>query len=212
MSESSLFKRSKPTRVVFDIGNVLLVWNPRRLYRNIFSTESEVEYFLTRVLPPEWNLEQDRGRPWSEAETLQIAQFPQYAAEIRAWRARWIEMIPDAIHGTVAILEALKAQGIPLYAITNFASDTLQEAKSRYAFLANSFIDMVVSGDEKLLKPDPAIYQVLLDRQKLGAEDCVFIDDSQANVDAAAALGFHALHFTTPEIFAADLRALGFNV
>jgi 2-haloacid dehalogenase len=209
MSESS---PCRPTRVVFDIGNVLLHWDPRLLYRTIFHSADEVEDFLTRVLPPEWNLEQDRGRPWSEAEAIQIALFPHYATEIRAWRARWIEMIPGAIQGTVAILEALKAQGVPLYAITNFASDTLLEARGHHAFLGNSFIDTVVSADEKLLKPDPAIYQVLLDRQKLRANDCVFIDDSKANVAAAAALGFHALHFSTPEAFAADLRALGFIV
>ena len=212
MSESSHANPGLPTRIVFDIGNVLLRWEPRCLYRTIFPTEDQVEDFLTQVLPPEWNLEQDRGRPWSEAEAIQIALFPQYAAEIRAWRARWIEMIPGAIEGTVAILEALKSQGIPLYAITNFASDTLQEARGHYAFLGNSFIDTVVSGDEKLLKPDPAIYQILLKRQNLQAEDCVFIDDSKANVAAAAALGFHALHFTTPEAFAGDLRKFGFKV
>jgi 2-haloacid dehalogenase len=212
MSESSLSYSPSPTRVVFDIGNVLLRWDPRCLYRTIFRSEDEMEDFLTRVLPPEWNLEQDRGRPWSEAEALQIAFFPGYAAEIRAWRARWIEMIPGAIQGTVAILEALKGQGVPLYAITNFASDTLREAKTHHAFLGHSFIDMVVSGDEKLLKPDPAIYRILLSRQNLRASDCVFIDDSKANVTAAAALGFHALHFTTPEVFAQDLQQLGFQV
>jgi 2-haloacid dehalogenase len=204
--------RKHPTRVVFDIGNVLVHWDPRRVYRTIFKTEAEVDDFLTRVLPPEWNLEQDRGRSWKEAEDIQIALFPDYADAIRAFRARWIETVPNAIAGTVAILEKLKAGGVPLYAITNFASDTLVEAKTLYPFLATSFIDMVVSGDEKLIKPDPAIYHVLLNRQKLQAEDCVFIDDSMKNVEAAAKLGIHALHFTTPEVFAKDLRALGFDV
>ena len=130
---------------------------------------------------------------------------------IRAFRARWIETVPHAIDGTVDILTKLKAGKIPLYAITNFASDTLVEAKERYPFLATSFIDMVVSADEKLLKPDPAIYQVLLNRQNLQAEDCVFVDDSLKNVKAASKLGFHALLFTTPEAFAKDLRTLGFS-
>ena len=199
-----------PTRVVFDIGNVLVHWDPRRLYRTIFKTEAEVEDFLTRVLPPEWNLEQDRGRRWKDAEENQITLFPDYADAIRAFRARWIETVPHAIEGTVALLAKLKAAGVPLYAITNFASDTLIEAKAAYPFLAHSFIDMVVSGDEKLLKPDPAIYHVLLKRQNLLATDCVFIDDSQKNVDAAAKLGFHALHFTSPDAFAKDLQALDF--
>jgi 2-haloacid dehalogenase len=195
-----------PTRVVFDFGNVLLHWDPRIVYETVFATAAEVDDFLTRVLPPEWNREQDRGRSWKEAEDHQIRLFPTYASEIRAFRARWREMVPYPIGGTVHILEKLKAAQVPLYGITNFASDTLKEAKAIYPFLAHSFIDIVVSGDEKLLKPDAAIYEVLLKRQKLDATDCVFIDDSRANVEAASRLGFHALHFTTPEAFAKDLR------
>ncbi len=204
--------RTRPTRVVFDIGNVLIHWDPRVLYRTIFATEEEVSDFLTRVLPPEWNLEQDRGRAWAEAEAERIALFPDHADNIRAFRARWRETVPHAIAGTVAILDRLKSDGVPLYAITNFASDTLAEAKVIYPFLATHFIDIVVSGDERLLKPDPAIFEVLLRRQKLAAEDCVFVDDSPKNVAAAAALGFHALHFTGPERFGEELRALGFKV
>ncbi len=204
--------RTRPTRVVFDIGNVLIHWDPRVLYRTIFATEEEVSDFLTRVLPPEWNLEQDRGRAWAEAEAERIALFPDHADNIRAFRARWRETVPHAIAGTVAILDRLKSDGVPLYAITNFASDTLAEAKVIYPFLATHFIDIVVSGDERLLKPDPAIFEVLLRRQKLAAEDCVFVDDSPKNVAAAAALGFHALHFTGPERFGEELRALGFRV
>lgn len=202
----------QPTRVVFDIGNVLIHWDPRHIYRTVFSTEAEVEDFLTRVLPPEWNLEQDRGRPWAEAEASQIALFPDHAENIRAWRARWRETVPHAIDGTVAILGKLKAAGVPLYAITNFAEDTFREAETIYPFLSDSFIDVVISGVEKLIKPDPAIYEVLLRRQGLEAADCVFIDDSLKNVEAAARLGFHALQFTSPEQFEADLKALGFPV
>jgi 2-haloacid dehalogenase len=201
-----------PTRVVFDIGNVLLEWDVRRLYRKIFADPAEMEDFLTRVLPPAWNLEQDRGRSWAEAEAIQIALFPKHAAAIKAFRARWHETIPGEIAGTVAILRRLKELRAPLYAITNFADDTFAEAQARFPFLADSFIDIVVSGRERLLKPDPAIYRVLLERQNLAARDCVFIDDSLKNVEAAAALGFRALQFTTPERFADDLRGLGFAV
>lgn len=207
-----MLEATAPTRVVFDIGNVLLHWDPRNLYRRIFKTEAEIEHFLTYVLPPEWNIEQDRGRSWHEAEEERIRLFPDFAAEIRAYRTRWIETVPGAVEGTVAILAELKAAGVPLYAITNFAADTLEEAKRHYPFLASSFIDMVVSGQEKLLKPGREIFEVLLRRQKLQAADCVFIDDSRANVAAAEALGFHALHFTTPEAFASDLRKLGFKL
>lgn len=203
---------TNPTRVVFDIGNVLLHWDVRLLYRTIYPDPAVMEDFLTRVLPPEWNLEQDRGRGWAEAEAERIALFPEHADAIRAYRARWHETIPHAIDGTVAILAGLKRAGVPLYAITNFASDTFRESQVRFPFLADSFIDIVVSGDEKLLKPDPDIYRILLRRQGLEAQDCVFIDDSPKNVEAAAALGFHALRFTTPDQFATDLRGLGFQV
>jgi 2-haloacid dehalogenase len=201
-----------PTRVVFDVGNVLLHWDVRALYRKRFETEAAMEDFLTRVLPPHWNLEQDRGRGWKEAEDLQIAMFPEHEDHIRAFRASWHDTVTGEISGTVDILRRLKAGGVPLYAITNFAADTFREAQARFPFLAESFIDIVVSGDEKVIKPDPAIYRILLDRQGLAAEDCVFIDDSAANVRGAADVGYRALLFTSPEQFAADLRGLGFDV
>jgi 2-haloacid dehalogenase len=202
-------KSNHPLNVVFDIGNVLISWDPKILYRKIFATEREVENFLTHILPPEWNLEQDRGRSWETAEEIQIALHPEYADAIRAFRARWHETIPGAIEGTVTILEELKRANIPLYAVTNFARDTFKEAQKRFPFLANSFIDIVVSGEEKLIKPDPAIFQILLERNRLKAEDCVFIDDSLSNVSAATSLGFKALHFTSPESFRTDLRKYG---
>jgi 2-haloacid dehalogenase len=200
---------NRELNVVFDIGNVLIAWDPKILYRKIFATENDVEHFLTHVLPPEWNLEQDRGRSWEQAEEVQIALHQQYADAIRAFRSRWHETIPGPIEGTVTILEELKQVNVPLYAVTNFASDTFKEAQIRFPFLANSFIDIVVSGEEKLIKPDPAVFQILLDRNGLEAETCIFIDDSLANVGAAASLGFKALHFTTPESFRTALRKLG---
>ncbi len=202
----------EPTRVVFDVGNVLLHWDVRALYRTVFDDEAEMQDFLTRILPPEWNLEQDRGRSWAEAEALQIARFPEHERNIRAFRARWRETITGEIEGTVAILRRLREKGVPLYAITNFAADTFVEAQERFPFLKDSFIDIVVSGVEQVIKPDPRIYKILLERQNLTAADCVFIDDSEKNVRGAADVGYHALHFTTPEKFAADLTALGFDV
>jgi 2-haloacid dehalogenase len=201
----------RPNRVVFDIGNVLIHWDVRLLYRKIFVDQDRMEDFLTRVLPPEWNLEQDRGRAWAEAETERIAAHPEFESEIRAFRARWHETVPGEIVGTVAILAGLKTNGVPLYAITNFAADTFAEAQARFPFLADSFIDIVVSGVERVVKPDPRIYRILLDRQGLDAADCAFIDDSVKNVEAAASLGFHALHFHGPDRLAAELRALGFH-
>ncbi|MGL5139689.1 MAG: HAD family hydrolase [Beijerinckiaceae bacterium] len=201
----------RPTRVVFDIGAVLIEWDPRHLYRRRMD-EAAAEDFLSRILPPEWNRAQDEGRDWRLAEAEGIARFPGHAADIRSFRACWHDMVPCQIDGSIRILDRLRSIGTPLYAITNFASDTFRETQIRFPFLKESFIDVVISGDERLLKPDPAIFKVLLDRQRLTAEDCVFIDDSRANVDAAAELDFYALHFTTPEKCAEDLRRLGFPV
>lgn len=197
------------TTVVFDVGMVLLEWDPRHLYRKIFTDLDEMEWFLANVCTYEWNVAQDQGRPWSEAEVEAIARFPKYASQIRAYRARWQEMVPGPIAGTVDILERLAARGTPLYAITNFASDTLRESRERHPFFEH-FHGIVVSGDLGLLKPDPAIYHHLASDYGLDLTHCVFIDDIDKNVAAANAVGMTALRFTTPEQLAKDLVALGF--
>ncbi len=197
------------TTVVFDIGMVLLDWDPRHLYRKIFTDHGEMEWFLANVCTFEWNVAQDQGRPWPEAEAEAIARFPKYAVEIRAFRARWHEMVPGPIAGTVEILDRLAASSIPLYAITNFASDTLRESRARHPFFEH-FHGIVVSGDLGLLKPDPAIYHRLAADYGLDLAHCVFIDDTDRNVAAARAVGMTALHFTTPRQLAKDLVVLGF--
>jgi 2-haloacid dehalogenase len=184
-----------PTTLVFDIGGVLLDWNPTYLYEKLIPDPQQRAHFLTEVLPPSWNVEQDRGRPWAVAEAERIAVYPQHAALIRAFRARWHEMIPAAIAANVAVLERATAAGIPTYAITNFAGDTFRESAARFPFLT-LFRNVVVSGDEGLIKPDAAIFRLFLDRFALDAGDCVFMDDSGANVAAAASLGFHTVHVT----------------
>lgn len=184
----------QPTIAVFDIGNILLRWDPRNLYARIFGSRREMEHFLATVLPPEWNLEQDRGRGWPEAEAEAIARHPEYAAAIRAFRARWPEMLAGAIPENVALLADLRAAGVETYAITNFATDTFAEAQEMFPFL-KGFKGIICSGQERLLKPDPAIFRLFLDRYGLAAEQCAFIDDSAQNTASAAALGFHAIHF-----------------
>lgn len=188
--------------LVFDIGNVLLRWDAEIPYRRLIPDDAARRHFLTEILPPEWNLEQDRGRPWAEAEALQIARFPDYADLIRAYRRHWHEMVPDVLPDNLAALEAALANSIPCYAITNFAADTFAEARGRFPFLSR-FAGVVVSGEEKLLKPDPAIYNLFLARYGLQAKECLFMDDSAKNVAAAAALGFATIH-VVPGI---DLRA-----
>lgn len=196
--------------VVFDIGNVLIEWDPRHLYRGLIPDEAEREAFLAEVCSPDWNLEQDRGRLWAEAIAERVALFPQHEALIRAYSDRWAEMVPGEIPGSVAILDALREAGVPLYAITNFSSEKFAEAQARFPFLTR-FIDVVVSAEERLLKPDPAIYRLLLDRNGLRAEACLFIDDSERNVEAARAVGMHAHHFRGAEGLAVALRAAGLD-
>jgi 2-haloacid dehalogenase len=200
-----------PHVLVFDIGAVLLEWSPAYLYAKLIPNAEERAWFLREVLPPSWNIEQDRGRPWAEAEAERIAVFPAQASLIRAFRARWQEMVPGAIAPNVAVLERAKAAGIPTYAITNFAVDTFREAQERFSFL-KTFDGAVVSGAERLIKPDPRIFEVFLERYRQRASDCLFMDDSTANVATAQALGFHTVHVTPDTDLAAEVRGHGFKV
>lgn len=200
-----------PQTLVFDIGNVLIEWDPRFLYRKIFADEAEMEWFLSHVCTPAWNLEQDRGRSMADAVALLVARYPTHAAAIRAFDERWTETVSGPIPGSVALLERVRAAGVPDYAITNFSHEKFAVAKARFPFLAG-FRGTIVSGEERLLKPEPAIYRLLLDRYGLAAADCVFIDDSPANVHGARAIGMHAVHFTGPDQLEADLRGFGFPV
>jgi 2-haloacid dehalogenase len=201
----------RPTTVVFDLGNVLIGWDPRNLYRKLFDgRDDEMEWFLANVCNNEWNLEQDRGRNFSDAVALLMRSHPpDLHPMIRAYDERWAEMLSGEIAGTVAILDALEKQRVPVYAITNWNQHKFQEARAFFGFL-DRFDGIVVSGEEGLLKPDPAIFQLLFDRYRQSAADCVFIDDSVKNVKGAEAVGMHALLFEAPEKLAVDLRRLGF--
>ena len=194
--------------VVFDIGNVLLRWDPRNLYRKIFPDRDRMAWFLDHVCDPAWNLEQDRGRSFAEGIALLLPRFPDWEAEIRAYDTRWEEMLDGAIAENVAILEALRAAGEKTYAITNFSSEKWAVAQALHPFL-RGFDRVVVSGDEKLLKPDPAIYRLLLDRAGLDAVACIFVDDSERNVTGARHVGMQAVHYTPEVDLAAELRRLG---
>jgi 2-haloacid dehalogenase len=197
--------------VVFDIGKVLIDWDPRHLYRTIFSDDQEMEAFLRDVCARDWILELDRGKPFAEAVTERIALFPHYEKEIRAFDERWHETNHGVIDGSMAILNRLQHAKVPNYAITNFSAEKFEGAREIFPFL-NSFDGIVVSGRERLLKPDAAIYRLLLDRHGLKAADCIFIDDSLKNVEGAQAVGMHGHHFIEAEGLARDLRAHGFTV
>jgi 2-haloacid dehalogenase len=197
--------------VVFDVGNVLIRWDPRFLYRKLFDEEAAMERFLAEVCTDAWNIEQDRGRSWEAAIAERVALFPEHAPLIRAYSERWHEMVPGPVEGTPDILDGLLAAGVPLYAITNFSTEKFAQARARFSFL-NRFRDVVVSGEERLLKPDPAIYRVLLDRNGLEASRCLFVDDSEKNVRGAEAVGMRAHHFRDAAGLARALRALGLDV
>ena len=198
--------------VVFDLGGVLIDWDPRHLYRTLFRGDhAAMERFLSEVCTPAWNLQQDAGRPWTEAVAALQEQYPEHGELIGAFHLRWSEMVAGEIPGTVAILRALHAAGTPLYALTNFSHETYPIAEQRFDFLS-LFRGIVVSGSERLVKPDPAIYRLLVERFGLDPARCVYIDDNAANAAAAGLLGMHAIHFTSPDALATELRALGFAI
>lgn len=198
-----------PKIVIFDIGQVLIEWDPRHLYRDLFDGyEDLMEDFLDNVCSPAWNLEQDRGRPWADAVAQLTAEHPDCAELIRSYDELWEQMVPGPIPGTPEILAELKAREVPVYAITNFSADKFALSQKRFDFL-NGFDGIVVSGIERVVKPDPKIYRILLDRYGLDAADCLFIDDNPDNVESARAVGMTAHHFAGAEALRRDLEGFG---
>jgi 2-haloacid dehalogenase len=192
--------------VVFDLGGVLIDWDPRHLYRKLLADEAAVEEFLATVCTPEWNAELDRGRPFAEGVAQLVERHPEHAAAIAAYHERWPEMVAGDIPGTVEVLAELRAAGVPLYALTNWSAETFAITRGRFEFL-EWFDGLLVSGEERVTKPDPAIFQLLLDRFGLDPTATVFVDDSEANVAAARRLGFDAIRFTGHEELRRELVA-----
>ena len=201
-------ERPMPDTVIFDIGGVLIDWNPRHLYRPLFADEAAMERFLTDICSPQWNEQQDAGREWDEAIALLCAQFPAQASLIHAYRERWEEMLGGPLDDTVAVLDALRVRGVRLFALTNWSHDTFAIARQRYAFL-DWFKDIVVSGTEGMIKPDPALFQLLLTRGGIDPARAVYIDDTARHVDAAKALGMRALLFRDAATLRRELSSLG---
>jgi len=197
--------------IVFDIGKVLIHYDPTLPYSRVIPDAAEREWFLANVCTHEWNLEQDRGRTWEEAEELLIAEHPERAEQIRAFRKHWNEMVPHAYDGSVEIFEKLIAGGRDVTMLTNFASDTFREAQLRFPFLTKPR-GVTVSGDIGLIKPDVAIYDTHAKSFGLDPASTIFIDDSLPNVEGARAAGWHAVHFTGAEKLRSDLAAHGIEV
>ncbi len=183
--------------LVFDLGGVLIDWNPRYLYRKLIDEKDEIDIFLAEVCNSKWNVKQDAGRSLAEATAERIALFPDKKALIEAFYDRWEEMLGGEIGETVEILRELKSNGKTLYALTNWSGETFPIAEERFDFL-QWFDGTLVSGVEKMAKPDPAIFHLLLKRYDLRAQDCLFIDDSIFNIDVASEMGFKTHHFKSP--------------
>jgi 2-haloacid dehalogenase len=192
--------------IIFDLGAVLIDWNPHYLYRTLFTNEQEMNDFLANITTPDWNEEQDAGRSLQDATDLLVKQHPHHEENIRAFYSRWEEMLGDAIEDTVKIFKQLKDSGkYKIYALTNWSAETFPVALKRYEFL-NRFDGIVVSGTEKMRKPNPAFYQLLLDRYNVKASEALFIDDNMRNVLAAEKMGISSIHFSSAEHLKIELE------
>ncbi len=201
--------------VVFDFGGVLFDWSPQHLYRKLITGDEERQWFLENICTQAWNTEQDAGRTLAEATHSLIAEHPQHEALIRAYYDRWHEMLCGPLADGVAILEDLHEAKVPLFGLTNWSAETFPYARANYPFL-KYFRNIVVSGEVKLIKPDPAIYRASLEQVRahlpdIRPEELVFIDDVAENAHAASAVGWRGIHHVSPEQTRGELKALGVN-
>ena len=194
--------------VVFDVGRVLYQWQLRTLFAKLIADERELDWFLAHVVTEEWHFQHDAGRPLAEMVPELQAQFPDHAHLVAAYAERFNETIPGPVRGSLDLVERLDSAGIPLYAITNFGAEFWDMFRPT-APVFDRFRDIVVSGREKLVKPDPAIFRLAEQRFGHAPQAMLFIDDNAANVAAAAALGWHIHHFQDAAGLEADLRHRG---
>lgn len=200
---------TKRSVAVFDLGGVLIDWNPRYLYRKLFDgDEHAMEYFLATVCTSNWNTQQDAGRSLAKACALLKSRFPQHSNMIDAWMERYDEMLGGPIQGTVELLAELRSAGVPIYALSNWSTDTFPAALKRFDFL-RWFDGILLSGKVRLLKPDPRIYRRFFETHSVDPAQAVYIDDSRPNVQTATALGMHGIHFTDSTALRAELVRAG---
>lgn len=198
-----------PTAVIFDIGNVLFSWHPRFLYERLIGDDRALSTFVEHVVTPEWHFQHDQGRAFADTSAELSARFPEHAELIGLWGPRFNDSVGGPIRGMFEIVEALDAAGVPLFAITNFSDEFWPAFRAAWPGLFDRFADIVVSGTERLVKPDPAIYALALDRFGLRAQDVVFVDDNPANVASARAMGIDTVAFTDAATFRAKLVEVG---
>jgi 2-haloacid dehalogenase len=194
--------------VVFDLGGVLIDWNPRYLYRSLFDDAEEMEAFLRDVCSPEWIDATDAGVPFAEAVRELAERHPEHAERIRAYHTRWSETLGEAIDGTVRVLEELRTTDVGLYALSNWSTETFPVAAERFPFV-RLFDGILISGEARSSKPSRRIFETFLARFGLSADRCVFVDDNAGNVDAAAGVGFDAIRFGSAEQLRRELERRG---
>lgn len=202
-------KSAKITGAIFDLGGVVIDWNPMYLYRKIFAgDEAKAADFLARICPQAWNVQQDAGRPLAEATEERVTMFPEWESKIRAYYDRWIEMVGGTVPGTADILRELKALGIRLFALSNWSRETFSRVVGDYGELA-LFEEIVLSADHGCNKPEERIFRIALERFGLPGEALIFVDDNHANVNAAEAMGLRSLVFTDAVQLRRELVGLG---
>jgi len=194
--------------IIFDFGGVLLNWDPRFLYQRFFPGQPQaVDNFLQEIDFYNWNAQQDKGRPFAEGIAVLSAQFPQHTHLIQAYFDYWEDSVIGAIKGTVDILQNLKQKGYPLYGLSNWSAETFPRARHKYPFF-DWFDNIFLSGAVGLIKPDQAIFNLLLRKTGYSAPECLLIDDSHINVETARKMGFETIHFITPEQLQTDLQKM----
>jgi len=198
--------------VLFDLGNVLIDWNPMYVFHDMFDDPKDLDFFFKNVCTMDWNENQDAGKPIAEATAEKVEEFPDWKAPIEAYYGRWTEMLGGQITRSVEIQQAIKASGkYKLLGLTNWSAELFPIALERYSFL-HDFKGIVVSGEEGIRKPNPEIYQLVIDRYSAAPEETVFVDDSLRNIRAAAALGFQVIHFLSPTQLRGELIGMGVQV
>ena len=193
--------------IIFDFGSVLVDWNPERLYGPYFNDDAKMRYFLTEICPHAWNAQADAGRSTAEITEERVAVHPEWEKEIRMYFGQWIKMMGEQIPGMQELVEELKNRGYRLYGLTNWSAETFPLVKDNYPVFR--LLDgIVVSGDEKIAKPDPGIFRILLQRYGLKPEECLFIDDNPGNVSTGESLGIRGLVFTSAAALKSRLAAV----
>lgn len=206
MADSSAI--SKIDTVIFDIGNVLYRWDLRCLFAKLIDDPEELDWFLAHVVTPEWHFQHDAGRPFADMVAERSREFPKYTDHIVAYSERFPESIPGPVEDMLDLVGALANRGVPLFAISNFGAEAWAQFRPT-APIFESFTDIVISGEEKLIKPDAAIYELALKRFSRRADQCLFIDDRLENIEAGEAIGIVGHHFSNAVILENKLKALG---